>query len=44
MMVHIGARLTTAEMKDPREIEAKQAWNGELIWGEEMMKVPWPKA
>jgi ribonuclease BN (tRNA processing enzyme) len=43
VMVHIGARLTTAEMKGPREIEAKQAWNGELIWGEEMMKVPWPK-
>ena len=43
VMVHIGARLTTAEMKGPREIEAQQAWNGELIWGEEMMKVPWPK-
>jgi ribonuclease BN (tRNA processing enzyme) len=43
VMVHIGARLTTAEMKGPREIEAAQAWNGELIWGEEMMKVPWPQ-
>ena len=43
VMVHIGARLTTAEMKDPREVEARQAWNGKLIWGEEMMKVPWPE-
>jgi len=43
VMVHIGARLTTSEMKGPLEIYAKQAWNGELIWGEEMMKVPWRK-
>ena len=43
VMVHIGARLTTAEMKGPRDIEAKQAWNGTLIWGDEGMKVPWPE-
>jgi ribonuclease BN (tRNA processing enzyme) len=43
VMVHIGARLTSAEMKGPREIEAKQAWNGQLVWGDEGMKVPWPK-
>ena len=42
VMVHIGARLTTAELKGPREIEAKKAWNGRLVWGDEGMKVPWP--
>ena len=42
VMVHIGARLTTAEMKGPREIEAAKAWDGRIIWGDEMMKVPWP--
>ena len=43
VMVHIGARLTTAEMKGPREIEAAKAWDGKIIWGDEMMKVPWPE-
>jgi hypothetical protein len=29
-------------MKGPREIEAAKAWDGRIIWGDEMMKVPWP--
>lgn len=43
VMVHIGARLTTTEMRGPREIEAAEAWNGKTVWGEELMKVPRPK-
>jgi hypothetical protein len=30
-------------MKGPREIEAAEAWNGRIVWGEELMKVPWPE-
>ena len=43
VMVHIGARLTRAEMKGPREIEAAQAWDGRIVWGDELMTVPWPE-
>ncbi len=43
VMVHIGARLTRPEMRAAREAEARDAWSGRLIWGEELMRVPWPE-
>ena len=42
VMVHVGARLTQAHMHGPREVEARTLWNGKLVWGDELMKVPWP--
>lgn len=42
VMVHIGERLTRPEMRDARELEARRAWDGRIIWGEELMRVPWP--
>ena len=42
VMVHIGERLTRPEMRETRELEARQAWDGRIIWGEELTRVPWP--
>jgi ribonuclease BN (tRNA processing enzyme) len=43
VLVHIGARLTRAEMQGPREQEAAQAFSGKVVWGDEGMVVPWPE-
>lgn len=42
VMVHVGSRLTGTAMHGERAIEAKNAWDGNVIWGEELMTVPWP--
>ena len=41
VMVHVGERLTGPEMREARELEARRAWDGPIIWGEELMKAPW---
>ena len=43
VMVHVGARLAQAHMHGPREVEARNMWSGKLVWGDELMKVPWPE-
>ena len=43
VMVHVGARLAQAHMHGPREVEARNMWSGRLVWGDELMKVPWPE-
>lgn len=40
VMVHIGSRLGTPEMKIMRDIEASNVWDGDIVWGEELMKIP----
>lgn len=42
VMVHIGERLTRPELRESRELEAREAWDGRIVWGEELMQVPWP--
>ena len=42
VMVHIGDRLTRPDMAESRQAEAGGAWSGPIIWGEELMQVPWP--
>jgi ribonuclease Z len=43
VMVHIGARLALPENAEANEKEAREVWGGELVWGHEGMKIPWPK-
>lgn len=43
VMVHIGARLTRSEQDEARRAEARAAWDGPIIWGRELMEVPWPQ-
>ena len=40
VMVHIGSRLSTPDMKIMRDIEASNVWDGDIVWGEELMKIP----
>jgi ribonuclease BN (tRNA processing enzyme) len=40
VMVHIGARLRNPEMAEARAREAESAFDGEIVWGEELMVVP----
>ncbi|MCH8817559.1 MAG: MBL fold metallo-hydrolase [Chloroflexi bacterium] len=42
VMVHIGARLRNPEMAEARAREAESAFDGEIVWGEELMRVPPP--
>ena len=42
VMVHIGGRLTRPQMRETRQAEARDYWDGEIIWGEELTRVPWP--
>lgn len=42
VMVHVGERLTRPEMRDAREQEARRAWAGRIVWGEELMRIPRP--
>jgi ribonuclease BN (tRNA processing enzyme) len=42
VMVHIGARLRNPEMAEARAREAESAFDGEIVWGEELMQVSAP--
>jgi ribonuclease Z len=42
VMVHIGARLRDPSVAEARAREAESAFDGPIIWGEELMRVPWP--
>jgi len=43
VMVHIGERLRNPEMAEARAREAESAFDGEIVWGEELMRVPTPR-
>jgi len=41
-MVHVGPGLRSDAALEPRQREATAFFHGPIVWGEELMEVPWP--
>lgn len=42
VMVHVGPGLRSGPALEKREKEAASSFHGSIIWGEELMEIPWP--